>query len=264
MTSESGIGTVSAAPPVTAAEPVAARTESPQLPPPAALPPPPASPGVRAEISTAARLLSALLHHPARADIEAAPAGPLMTAATPDAPAIAGALRTGIVLSGLFYESHQAEWVAGERDIGDLRREPQARPASDTDPDTPTLPALVRQQLDMLDGQPLHWKGELWPGMALQLSITRDQQPADEQHTPASAREAADDGWQTQIVSTLPSLGRISARLHIAGDRVGIELFSAERGTSTLIATEASKLGRTLQSAGLTLASFASRHDEHA
>lgn len=266
MAGELGSVGVAAATPVAGVEAVATRAESSPLPLPAGAPPSPLPvSGIRAEISTAAQLLSTLLNHPALANLEAAAAGPLMKAATPQAQAIAEALRNGITLSGLFYESHQAEWVAGTRALADLRREPQAAPASDDGRTDAGVPALVRQQLDMLDGQPLQWRGELWPGLPLQLAIQRDTDARHPQkEDEAAADPAAEAGWQGQIISTLPSLGRITARLRLAGEHLQLELVSAEHGSSTRIAEAALTLHDSLRAAGLTLDSFTSRHDERA
>lgn len=265
MTGEIGVGNVSAAIPVAAADPVAARADAPLLPAPSAAPglsrP---APGVRTEISTAARLLTALLNHPALADIEAPPAGPLLTSADPQPQAIAEALRSGIARSGLFYESHQAEWIAGTRDLDDLRREPQARPEAAPESKDAGLAALVRQQLDLLDGQPLQWRGELWPGMPLQIGIERLHDAREGGEAPASAADTAEDSWQGRIVSTLPALGQVTARWRVTGDRIHLELASTQPGVPALIAAEATALGRALLSSGLTLASFSSHADERA
>lgn len=264
----SEVGAVHAAIPVAGAEPVATRAEHPPLPLPAARhgPPAPAS-GVKADISTAAQLLSTLLNHPSLADLEAAPAGPLLKAAEAQARPIAEALRQGITLSGLFYESHQAEWISGARQLEDLRREPQARPAASPASEDSALPALVRQQLDMLDGQPLHWRGELWPGLPLQLSIARQPEHDGRQEGDADARageEADTPRWETRLVSLLPALGTVAVRLSLSGERIGIAVTSSGSERSALIAAEAASLGRALQSAGLHLNAFTSDHDDAA
>lgn len=43
----------------------------------------------------------------------------------PDSKLLAGALRETLGKSGLFYESHQAQWIRGERSINQLLEEPQ-------------------------------------------------------------------------------------------------------------------------------------------
>jgi hypothetical protein len=94
----------------------------PSLPPAAA-----ARPAPEAELSVAARVISAVL-----ADLEA-DAGPVRGAApawpsrqAPPAPALAGALAQTVEQSGLFYESHLVEFAAGARPLARLMQEPQA------------------------------------------------------------------------------------------------------------------------------------------
>ncbi|MDM0030547.1 flagellar hook-length control protein FliK [Variovorax sp. J22P271] len=95
----------------------------PGLPPAAA-----ARPAPEAELSVAARVISAVL-----ADLES-DAGPVRGAApawpsrqAPSAPALAGALAQTVARSGLFYESHLLEFAAGARPLAQLMQEPQAR-----------------------------------------------------------------------------------------------------------------------------------------
>jgi hypothetical protein len=56
-------------------------------------------------------------------------AGPLLAAAptTASAQATAAALADAVGKSGLFYESHLAQWVAGARGLSGIRQEPQAQ-----------------------------------------------------------------------------------------------------------------------------------------
>ncbi|MDM0070958.1 flagellar hook-length control protein FliK [Variovorax sp. J31P207] len=87
-----------------------------------------ARPAPEAELSVAARVISAVL-----ADLES-DAGPVRGAApawpsrqAPSAPALAGALAQTVAQSGLFYESHLLEFAAGARPLVQLMQEPQAR-----------------------------------------------------------------------------------------------------------------------------------------
>lgn len=82
-------------------------------------------------LSDSARFLGGLLQK--IADQAGAPASPL-TRATPLLPSapsdikeFSATLRNALSQSGLFYESHQAQWVAGERKLTDLLLEPQGR-----------------------------------------------------------------------------------------------------------------------------------------
>lgn len=85
-----------------------------------------------AKLSQAARFLGALL----RGDVP--PAGkeqaatvsratPLLPGPPTDAPELARQLGKVLSQSGLFYESHQAQWVAGQRPLAELLLEPQGK-----------------------------------------------------------------------------------------------------------------------------------------
>ena len=60
---------------------------------------------------------------------------------------LAGALAKTLSASGLFYESHQAQWVAGERSLESLKAEPQGRmvalPARAAGESAPAGPAML-------------------------------------------------------------------------------------------------------------------------
>lgn len=82
----------------------------------------------KAELSATARVISALLadeHGDAGPVRGAAPAW--ASAKAPDAGALAGTLSRNVSNSGLFYESHLAEFAAGGRTLAQMAEEPQAR-----------------------------------------------------------------------------------------------------------------------------------------
>ncbi|WP_310710415.1 flagellar hook-length control protein FliK, partial [Burkholderia multivorans] len=92
----------------------------------------------------------------------AASASGAATAAAAEAapPSLAGALRAALAQavgeSGLFYESHLAQWFAGQRPLAALLREPQARIAiaqtsadPDAAPDDDALDALLTPRLSL-------------------------------------------------------------------------------------------------------------------
>src|SRR5262245_57113094 len=108
------------------------RIALPAAPGPAAAPAREAAPSVRSRVSPVGRLVAELAQRMPGDSGEHAPgtitgSQPLL----PDAPlrtdVAAATLRELIALSGLFYESHQAEWVSGARDTQQLLREPQAQ-----------------------------------------------------------------------------------------------------------------------------------------
>lgn len=87
-----------------------------------------AQPSVATRLSVAARVIGAVL-----ADLQAEP-GPVRGAAplwpsrqAANAPAMAGTLAQAVSDSGMFYESHLAEFASGTRTLAQMAREPQAR-----------------------------------------------------------------------------------------------------------------------------------------
>jgi len=91
----------------------------------------PADAKPRVTLSDSVRYLGALLQKISdQAESQAAPvskAAPLLSTAPTDIKEFAASLRNTLSQSGLFYESHQAQWVAGERKLADLLQEPQGR-----------------------------------------------------------------------------------------------------------------------------------------
>lgn len=91
----------------------------------------PANVNPQVTLSDSARFLGGLLQKiadhagdPASALTRAAP---LISSAPSDIKEFSATLRNTLSQSGLFYESHQAQWVAGERKLADLLLEPQGR-----------------------------------------------------------------------------------------------------------------------------------------
>ncbi len=87
-----------------------------------------AGPSAATQLSLAARVIGAVL-----ADLQAEPgpvrgAAPLSAGRQPaSAQALAGTLAQTVSASGLFYESHLAEFAAGGRTLAQMAQEPQAR-----------------------------------------------------------------------------------------------------------------------------------------
>ena len=220
-------------------------------------------PSPQTALSETARFITALLAEgeklpPAKV---AATGPPLLAAQTDDSKAIAVALKTALADSGMFYEAHLAEWVADERPLAALLREPQAQlpPLSADDknaaaagelPQLRELPVhrdalnVVRQQLQTLDTQHMVWLGRLWPGQNIEWKVG-------EEYTPG--RDAPEEReWQSTLRLTLPQLGEIDAAVSLStrGVRVTLRAMS-ERGAATLEANRQS-LREQLLGSGLT------------
>jgi hypothetical protein len=181
----------------------------------------------------------------------------------------------------LFYESHQAQWVAGRRPLADLLREPQARHApglpsptaasaplatpvdlpagksaadslgspvrsTPADPLPPELQPLVQQQLDAAAHQPILWRGEVWPGQTMNWEIREEKERRD------TSEEVAAQ-WQTRVRLVLPQLGELAADLSLTPAGVSIRLAAAEGRSSDALRNSLADLSAALGAAGVPL-----------
>lgn len=116
--------------------------------------------GATTSLSNTGRLIGNLLQLAQQDDMPTSIVAktPLLPASGASAPQIAGALQNAVAFSGLFYESHVAQWVMGTRPASDLLREPAAKrslvtlngtpqsiPAEPSTPDLGRLMANVRE-----------------------------------------------------------------------------------------------------------------------
>lgn len=92
-------------------------------------------------LSQTGRLISFLLTgQPAPQPAALAANQPLLTSPPRSGAEFAPLLRQALGQSGMFYESHQAEWVMGSRDLASLLREPQAQGRLPGQPNLPGTP----------------------------------------------------------------------------------------------------------------------------
>lgn len=81
-------------------------------------------------LSQTGKLISFLLTgQPASKPVALANNQPLLTTPPANGAALVPMLRQAVAQSGLFYESHQAQWLSGKTDLAALMREPQAQAA---------------------------------------------------------------------------------------------------------------------------------------
>ena len=222
-------------------------------------------------LSQAGRLISFLLTGQPAAQTAALNGGQPMLASAPQAPGDSAVLanRLGAALgqSGLFYESHQARWLAGKLDTAALLQEPQNRSA-------PTLPAqpadgsaataargltaglapiperllpVVHQQLDAVATQNFVWQGQVWPGQTMEWEI--EDPAADGRRSP----DEPDANWNSTLRLTLPRLGGIEARLHLTPAGVAMRLIADSDETRATLAAAEARLADALAAADVPL-----------
>jgi hypothetical protein len=218
---------------------------------------------------------------------------PLLAAPTTDAARLAQALSGALDRSGLFYESHQAQWVAGQRPLDALLNEPQGRlpplPAGPEDltaraNQAASLPATSRpeesnptalaasppdvQEESKAAPAPVH--PQALPQVRSQLDALETHQLAWQgqlwpgQQLEWRIGEPGEEGgesgepqpWFTQLRLRLPRLGELTADLALVGSAVRVRLATQNDATQTAMSQGRPVLAGSLSAAGLDLISF--------
>jgi len=224
--------------------------------------------GANASLSQAARMLAALTPagaQPARPAVVNA-AAPLLPGPGVDAAVLSRALAQTLAQSGLFYESHQAQWVSGARDRDALLDEPQARLAlrdvgGDSSgarvSDAPRASelngvvhrdtvTLVQQQLAALETGAIVWRGEAWRGQAMEWTVQREAVAHDKDH-------GNHGQWFTRVRLTLPQLGGIDALLAIDARGLDMRVAAADEAGVDALRAAMPSLAAALAQAGLNV-----------
>jgi len=209
-----------------------------------------------ADLSPAARLLGQVLKSAAGAPPLATlnPATPLVPQGAPDPAQLAAQLRQAVAKSGLFYESHLAEWAEGKRPLAELMAEPQAHKAPGTPPTDAGLSQLVNQQLATHESGQLTWQGQLAPGQQMRWEIGREHRGREHDGAPAD-RDTEHPGWHSGLRLRFPLLGEVEASLSLRGSRLHIELL-AGADTAAALRADAPRLQEALAAAGSELAAL--------
>ena len=205
-------------------------------------------------ISSAGKALGDIIATAQKADTPATAAlgrTPLLGAPTLDARSIAGALQEGMGKSGLFYESHVAEWAQGARSMRDLSAEPQAqgRMPSPSDPGTAQF---INMQLTAHEQARVAWQGQLWPGQEMRWEVERD---ASEGGAAGSDDEAGT--WQSRLTLRFGALGEVAARVVLSGDQLHIRLDAASEEAGQRMQAQRARLEQALDAAGTPLSTLA-------
>lgn len=219
---------------------------------------------------------------------------PLVSSPNASPPQVAAALKDSLVYSGLFYESHVAQWAQGERPKAELMLEPQsaagnsqqtgatqtqdkveeARPLPTQIRETPaqngtalqngnaTLPAsistetaqLINLQLGALENNRVMWQGELWPGQQLEWEVSED--------APQGESEDPTPTWNSAVRFELPTLGSISATIRMVGDHVHLQVRTTNEAAAAALRLHGAELANALDAAGSPLDSFTIKQDE--
>lgn len=204
-------------------------------------------------------------------------------------------LKQAITQSGMFYESHQAEWVDGRMDKASLLQEPQGKlpphnalappPSSDRLvasgqlPDATQTLSTASDAASKTSSTTIQSPAQSSPQVAAQLTPLVQQQlealatqnfswqgqvwPGQEmrweiEEEKARREQASDEtasNWQTQLRLTLPNLGEVDAQIRLQGNQITLALSAGDTGTRELLRTSTDTLRSQFDGAGLMLAS---------
>ncbi len=177
---------------------------------------------------------------------------PLVGTPGADAETLAAGLKGAFGKSGLFYESHVAEWAQGTRALAELANEPQqqaAQAGARPNPQDPATAQFINLQLLAQEQSQLAWKGQLWPGQPMEWDVQRE------------AQGGGDEGaiWNSRLRLRFPELGELDVQLRMVGGALQIGFSTGDDATAALLRQHAPNLAGALDSVGTPLAGFDAR-----
>ena len=194
---------------------------------------------------------------------------PLVATGTPVPEQLGKQLQNALGESGLFYESHVAEWAEGKRPLQDLAREPQmqrhvAAQAQQSPAESaaralagPDLSAsqMINQQLHTQEQGKVQWHGEAWPGQPMQWEVRRDESDG---RSKGQGRDTQEDApvWRSGVKFRFPLLGKVAANVTMVGDQVHVQVQSGDESTTETLRAWAGILQGALDAAGAPLTSL--------
>ncbi|EJL84157.1 Flagellar hook-length control protein FliK [Herbaspirillum sp. CF444] len=225
----------------------------------------------KTSLSTAGKLVDALLHASEESELPSAikPNAPLVSKPT-DTSRLAGALHDSIALSGTFYEAHVAEWAEGRRPLAELQKEPQAQLARQTqsattsdllnssDPAHTQLGQIINLQLNALEQQRIVWHGEVWPGQQMEWEVGRDTSDTSQQ---SEQDGAPTPSWHSVVRFNFAHLGSVSASIRLIGQQIHMQVRTDSDVTAAALRANGSMLSDAMAAAGSSLDSLIVKRD---
>ena len=114
----------------------------------------------------------------------------------------------------------------------------------------PIASQMINLQLNTLEQQRVVWHGELWPGQQMEWEVSREDGGKQSAGTGTAPEQ---ENWQSVVRFSLPSLGVVSATIHLAGDRVQIQVRTPSDATAAALRQYGPRLASALQAAGSQL-----------
>jgi hypothetical protein len=181
---------------------------------------------------------------------------------------LATQLQKSLSSSGLFYESHVAQWAAGKLSLVDLMREPQAqmaplvlnKPATEAGSELTASAQMMHLQLDALEQQKIAWQGKLTPELPFQWEISRERHQAKQDE----GEELDQTSWQSTLRFEFPHLGVVAATINMRAGHLQLLLKTNTADTVNTLQQNVVVLSDSLKRTGTPLDSFHVNQDEQA
>ena len=178
---------------------------------------------------------------------------PLVGGPGADPALLAAGLQQAFGKSGLFYESHVAEWARGALPLSELAGEPQQQAAQGgvrPNPQDPATAQFISMQLAAQEQSQLAWKGQLWPGQPMEWDVQR------EAHGDGGGEQAI---WHSRLRLRFPQLGELEAQLRMVNGSLQVQFAAADDATAGLLREHMPELASALDAVGTPLAGFDAR-----
>lgn len=151
---------------------------------------------------------------------------------------MAAALKT----SGLFHEALLTQWTAGRLPLETV--EQSARQRQQLLAVLPAAPefgdAVIRQQLQMMAGQSIHFQSELWAGAMMLMSFrtepylsTENDEGGSERRFPTFVDQRR--VWTLTLTFELPILGTVTAGIQWDGELLSVTLGAENEATRSML-----------------------------
>ncbi|MGF6275302.1 hypothetical protein ABIB38_003700 [Massilia sp. UYP11] len=182
---------------------------------------------------------------------------PLAPGPGADPAALAAGLQQAFGKSGLFYESHVAEWARGALPLSELAGEPQQQAAQGgarPNAQDPATAQFISMQLAAHEQSHLSWKGQLWPGQPMEWDVQR------EAHQDGDGSGDGEQAiWHSRLRLRFPQLGELEAQLRMVNGALQVQFAAADEATAGLLREHMPALAGALDAVGTPLAGFDAR-----
>lgn len=174
-------------------------------------------------------------------------------AATAQRDILSHSLATALKTSGLFHEALLAKWGAGQLPLETI--EQSARQRQQLLSVLPAAPefgdAVIRQQLQMMAGQSIHFQSELWAGAMMLMSFRTEPYLSaghDDSRTERRFPAFPDQRriWTLTLTFELPALGTVTAGIQWDGELLSVTLGADREVTRNVLSEDREALEQLL------------------